>query len=159
MLKFMGMFDSLLIEMYDETESEMTKKYGRLTGRPCVESDNAFLARENSWKRNVKVYFDAPQMVVDNLRKLGVNVRENHIPQTVANNKYGVKKHKYVFSNLYWFWKFVEYGYRLGVNENIPIELHYMRQCLASMKPIEIVPIKHIESDNVVEEALMFLAS
>ena len=156
MLKFMGMFENVLMEMYDRTDnSELVKQYGRMTGENCISVDNAFFARENSWKRNVKVYFDAPQLVVDNLRKLGVNVRKNHIPKSVANGKYGVKKHKYVIANLYWFWKMVEFGYRLGVNNGISMELYSMRKTLRKGYNNDMFSIKAIESDNPIFEAKM----
>jgi hypothetical protein len=160
MLTFMGMFENVLMEMYDTTDnSELVKQYGSMTGDNCIEIDNAFFARETSWKRNVKVYFDAPQLVVDNLRKLGVNVRKNHIPKSVANGKYGVKKHKYVIANLYWFWKFVEFGYRLGVNNGISMEMYRMRKKLRNGYNNDLFEINHIESENPIYEAMLLLAA
>jgi hypothetical protein len=122
MLRMFGQFNNLLLELYTTDDDIATRnKYASLTGEKCEDS-NAFIARKNSWKHNCKVYFDAPEWVIDGLRKLGVNVRDNNIPKEVSENKYGMKKSKcpYVFSNIFWFWKLIEYGYKLGENEPIP---------------------------------------
>lgn len=155
MLKFIGMLENVVLEMYGKDDnSEINKHYARITGDSVADCEGFIDRKGKCWQSQYRVYFEANSIAVDSLKTLGVTVLEDAVPQNISEKRYGEKR-TYFINNQYWFWKIVEYGYRLGENNNIPYELYRLRKRLAIGYNTEPFEINNIESDNVIEEALL----
>jgi len=163
MLRFMGQFKGLLLELRTKQGKYdyLIQKYGALTGENCSNNNGFFIRKNSGWENSyeTKVYFNASDDVIASMRKLGINVYSNNF--SIEKYQGNLEQYPYCFSNTYWFWKFVEYGYRLDNNDNIPYELHLMRKSLKEKKIQDdncLFEINHIESENVIDEARILLS-
>ena len=159
MLKTFGQFKGLLLELRTKKGkyNEVVKRYGKITGESCIGNNGFFIRKNSGWENayETKVYFDASEQTIKNLRKLGINVYANNF--SIQKYEGDLEQYPYCFANTYWFWKFVEYGYRLDGNENIPFEQYKMREHLKDLRQdnMDLFHITNIESDNVIYEALL----
>jgi len=159
MLRIFGQFEQLFIKVRknEKKAKDFMQQYRALTGCNPLESDGFILREHQSWYDLCEIYFNAPVETVDSLKKLGLNIRPNKMPMQVGNGTYNIDpiNFPYSFSDNYWFWKLVQYGYRLGINDNIPYELYQLKEHLRELKSMDLRPIKinHIEAENPTIEA------
>lgn len=164
-LKLFEAFDKLIIEArvgvkrYDS----FIRQYGRRTGNRC---DDILITRvdDNAWDNSLdtKIYFNAPQWVIESLEKLGIHVSQGivvSLKKTYTGINYdGISHCQYTISNNELFWDLVDYGYRLGENNAYPYAQYEMEQALKMMerRAKAIVPgmeIRQIEAENPMYEA------
>lgn len=163
MIKVFEQFDKLLLEVSgSDDNTKLNQRYGILTGNKMIEEENSFIDKKNrNWQNKYHVYFNAPAHTVKSLRKLGINVMDNKMPTSVLQGKYDVDSIEvlpYVFSNVYWFWKLVEYGYRLGLNDSISFEMFELKKYLKNLKIKDVFPIKKVETESPIVEAKLLAA-
>jgi len=165
-LKLFGAFTKLILEsrVGIDRYSAFMSLYGSRTGEKS--KDIITRTDKNAWNFSLdtKVYFDAPDWVVESLEKLGIHITRGvvvSLKKTYTGENYdGIGQCKYSISNNEFFWWLVDYGYRLGENEVIPYDLYVVRKYLEEMmlKPDEIVPgmeIRQIEAENPMFEAML----
>lgn len=141
-----------------EAKPQFLKEYGCKTGMTACD-ENAFMVRaKNGWSGAVdlRIYFSAPDWVVESLQKIGCRVVERQIDMEKYEG--GLREYKWKVCNKELFWWLVEYGYRIGKNAAIPFGLHEVRQALKEMptKQFAIIPMIHVEAENPIVEAKMF---
>jgi hypothetical protein len=160
MLRTFEKFDSIILEVYGHQHNDnkqnrkIAEKYAMLTGDRFITEDNSFFFRETTWQDQFRVYFNAPDETVENLRKLSIHVIDHKTPQSFAKSRYN-QDCKYYFSNMYWFWQLVKYGYRLGQNKSISYEWATMKYHLQNFKLPELYHICKKETENPITEAQM----
>jgi len=164
-LKLFGAFNGLFLEARVGTKAKDTfiTDYSCKSGE-SVAGDNAFMVRENNgWAGGVDVrtYFDAPQWVVDSLRKLGFRV----VKRQIDMDKYegGLREYPWKVCSKELFWRLIDYGYKVGKNNAIPFEFYEMKETLKIMRDrkkaiIPMVNISVLESDNPIYEAQLLKA-
>jgi hypothetical protein len=155
--------ENVIVEMYGcNNNSKNISKYEILTGNNFSKwQQTAFYDRKNkNWQNVFKIYFDGSDRVIESFKKLGINIRKNNSPDGLFERIYNAKKPKYVMSNNYWFWKIIEFGYRLGANKNITYETHIIREHLKSLIQWDntIFEINKHESENPIFEAQLLVA-
>jgi len=125
-VRFFACFSRIILESRvgpDQFEPFITK-YGVRTGEGCRDH-KSLITREGGWDYalDTKVYFDAPEWVIENLAAIGVHVLKGkkHRMFYVSLYPSAVKEpYQYSISNNEFFWWLVDYGYRLGENDPIP---------------------------------------
>ena len=163
MLRIFEQIKNVIVEMYGcNDNAKIINKYQVLTGDSFSKwKEIAFYDRKDkNWQNVFKIYFDGSQRVIDSFRKLGINVRENHSPDGLFERIYQAKKPQYVMSNNYWFWKIVQFGYKLGANKNISYDTYLLRKHLKSLIQWDnkVINIVKKESENPIFEAKMLIA-
>ncbi len=122
MLRIFGQLKNVCLEVYgSDDNTEIARKYAKFTGE-SIENTVGFIDRAGkNWKNQFRVYFDAEPWVIESLKKLGVSVLEKKTPQSVIIGRYGKEEGdcSFIINNSYWFWKLVEYGYKIGANDTI----------------------------------------
>jgi hypothetical protein len=167
-LRLFGAFDRIVLEarVGPDRYDSFANEYSLATGESC-RTDCAFITRYNGWDNalDAKIYFDAPEWVVESLRLLGFYVMEaGNTHRMYYQSQYSSAQEKpygYSVSSNDLFWWLIGYGYRLGENEIISFELHELREHLHDLEAQYqgIVPHVHlnlIEAENPVVEAKMF---
>ena len=101
----------LEVEVSPQSASDFANKYGVLTGESARTSPY-YQVQPNKWGLEARIYFDAPDVVVENLRMLGHHVELRDGGGYRADFAYRVNSEQL-------FWTLVRHGYRLG--ENVPI--------------------------------------
>jgi len=161
-LKVFGAFNGILLEarVGTKVKDEFITEYSCRSGLTAV-GQNAFMVRENNgWPGGVdtRTYFDAPQWVVNSLKKLGFRI----VKRQIDMDKYegGLREYPWKVCSQELFWWLVDYGYRIGKNETISFDLHNLRQTLIKMRDrkVDLVPMVQMilkESENPIEEALL----
>lgn len=112
-LTLYGRFDRLLLEaeVAPQSQDEFSSRYASATGQDAFATEHCQI-QPDKWGIECRIYFDAPDWVVDSLEKLGYHV-EDRLGGGYRSD-YG-----YRINNQEFFWHLVEYGYRLGPNEPI----------------------------------------
>jgi len=159
-LKIFGSFEGLFLEarIGGKRVDRFCNRYGVKTGE-SIKDNEAFLIRDkNGWQNaaDCRVYFAAPDWVVDGLRKLGYRIVERQIEM----NKYegGLREYKWKCCNLELYWRLVDYGYLNGRNSAIDYDYYLMREHIREMEVEELYPVITIESENPIEEAYLLVA-
>lgn len=121
MLRIFSQLKNVCLEVYgSDDNTELNKKYAQFASEG-VEGKVGFIDRQNkNWKNQFRVYFDAEDWVLESLAKLGVPINETKSPESIIQ-RFGKEdgECRFVINNVYWFWKLVEYGYRIGANDTI----------------------------------------
>ena len=122
MLRIFGQLKNVCLEVYgSDDNTEISRKYAKFTKGDSIEKALGFIDRAGkSWKNQFRIYFDAEDWVIESLRKLGIAVLDTKSPESIIA-RFGKKEGdcEYVINNVYWFWKIVEYGYKVGGNDTI----------------------------------------
>jgi len=163
MLRIFGQMENVIVEMYGcNNNSKNIAKYEVLTGESFSKWQQiAFYDRKDkNWQNVFKIYFDGSDRVIESFKKLGINIRENNSPDGLFERIYGAKKPNYVMANNYWFWKIIQFGYRLGGNKNISYDTYLLKEHLKNLINFDFEPfkIKKIESENPIFEAQLLAA-
>jgi len=168
-LKLFESFNGVFLEtrVGPDAQAKFHKLYALKTGdSPDYDNDLCHI-RLKGWDGAIdgKIYFSAPDWVVESVRKLGFHV----FPLT--KNIHGILKayqwnealcdYQWGVANNELFWALVSYGYRLGKNAPIAYEFYAMNKALEALakRPFEFVPgvkILQIEAENPTVEAMMF---
>lgn len=169
-LRIFSKFTNLILEsrVGKGRYKDFTRQYGIRTGESC-NGDTITRTDSSAWLNSLdtKIYFDAPDWVIESLRKLGFHVLQGivvSLKKTYTGEKYkNIDNCKYSISNNELFWWLVDYGYKLGENNPIPYELYQLRQTLIAMRDRvkEIIPkvkITVIESEDPIYEAQLLAA-
>lgn len=120
-------FTKIILEarVVEASHDGFVQKYGVRTGESCREG---VLIRSDSsaWKYSVdtKVYFDAPDWILDNFKMLGIHVTKGvvcSLKKVCSGEQHkNIDQCRYTISSNEFFWWLVDYGYRLGENAPIP---------------------------------------
>ena len=119
-MRIFGKLTNVILEVYGNDNDDIAKKYCAITGESL--SGKGFIDRKNcNWQNQFRIYFNADKDLLESFSKLGIIVLDSKTPKSIIE-EYGKEDGDcpYIISNMYWFWKLVEYGFRLGANENIP---------------------------------------
>jgi hypothetical protein len=134
------------VEVTPKDRPRFLKQYGALTGLDASENIRVVYRKPGptAWGVAYRIFFKADKWVIESLKMLG-----HHIEP--------LKNDLYLCSREDLFWDLMEFGYRIGENENIPYELYQVRQHLKSLKTQDLQPfeIYQIESENPTVEAEM----
>ncbi len=125
-LKLFGKFKGIFLEarVGGEAKEKFIRDYGVATGENITD-DNAFMVRgKNGWAKahDLKMYFDAPDWVVESLRKLGFRI----VKRQIEMEKYdgGLKEYPWKVCSKELFWWLVDFGYKLGKNQAISYDFY-----------------------------------
>lgn len=133
MLRIFGKLKNVCLEVYGSDDNKViAQKYASLTGE-SIENQVGFIDRKGkNWKNQFRVYFDAEPWVIESLNKLGLSVLDKKTPNSIIVGIFGKEDGdcKYIINNGYWFWKIVEYGYKVGANDTISWEEHQEKRGL-----------------------------
>lgn len=144
----------LQAEIIPQNVSTFKKQYAIKTKHSA--SENNFFNRKKgktAWGNAYRIFFDTTEKwTIESLKKLGFHVTVESKGFSVCNKD--IKTDNLV-TNVNLFWKLVEYGYRLGANDNIPYDLHCLRRHLSENLDIPMFNIINHESENAIYEALL----
>jgi hypothetical protein len=154
-IKLFGAFEGLFIEprVGGKAKESFVKEYACRAGEDVRQAESFMIRDKNGWQGAIdaKVYFNAPEWVIESLGKLGFRV----VKRQIDMDKYegGLREYPYKVCSKELFWWLVDYGYKAGKNAPIPWELYLMRDTLKKMREKELVKINHIESESPIDEA------
>ena len=113
-LRIFSQFTTLLLEaeVAPSSEGEFVQKYSVATGS-IPTSHPSYQSQDNKWGIECRMYFNAPDGVVESIERLGHHVERRSGEGYRPEYDFRINSERL-------FWQLIEYGYRLGENEPIP---------------------------------------